>query len=101
MTTLHEPAVTSQPDALSVCPASAVEPRDGEITVGGVPLAEVADRFGTPVYVIDEDEIRERCRTYRHVFPDADILYAAKAFLCRDGPLGGRGGTGPGRLLGR
>ncbi|AZQ33317.1 diaminopimelate decarboxylase [Streptomyces cyaneochromogenes] len=84
MTTLHEPAVTAAPaDALSVWPASAVEPREGEITVGGVPLAEVADRFGTPVYVIDEDEVRERCRTYRHVFPDADILYAAKAFLCR------------------
>ncbi|GAA4087935.1 diaminopimelate decarboxylase [Streptomyces shaanxiensis] len=84
MTTLHEPAVTAVPaDALSVWPASAVEPREGEITVGGVPLAEVADRFGTPVYVIDEDEVRERCRTYRHVFPDADILYAAKAFLCR------------------
>ncbi|MFI6014792.1 diaminopimelate decarboxylase [Streptomyces sp. NPDC051243] len=64
-------------------PASAVEPREGDITVGGVPLAEAADRFGTPVYVIDEAEIRERCRTYRHVFPDADVLYAAKAFLCR------------------
>ncbi|MFG2556584.1 diaminopimelate decarboxylase [Streptomyces sp. NPDC048581] len=83
MTTIHEPAVTTSADALSVWPASAVEPREGEITVGGVPLAEVADRFGTPVYVIDEDEVRERCRTYRQVFPDADILYAAKAFLCR------------------
>lgn len=83
MTTIHEPAVTTPADALAVWPASAVEPREGEITVGGVPLAEVADRFGTPVYVIDEDEVRQRCRTYRHVFPDADILYAAKAFLCR------------------
>ena len=83
MTTVHEPAVTTAADALSVWPASAVEPREGELTVGGVPLAEVADRFGTPVYVIDEDEVRERCRTYRHAFPDAEVLYAAKAFLCR------------------
>ncbi|MFE0257081.1 diaminopimelate decarboxylase [Streptomyces sp. NPDC059010] len=83
MTTIHEPAVTARADALSVWPASAVESREGELTVGGVPLAEVADRFGTPVYVIDEDEVRERCRTYRHVFPDAEVLYAAKAFLCR------------------
>ncbi|MGW3726165.1 diaminopimelate decarboxylase [Streptomyces sp. NPDC000851] len=82
MTTIHEPALTTA-DALSVWPASAVEPREGELTVGGVPLAEVADRFGTPVYVIDEDEVRERCRTYRHAFPEADVLYAAKAFLCR------------------
>lgn len=85
MTTIHEAAVATATaaDVLSVWPASAVEPREGEITVGGVPLAEVADRFGTPVYVIDEDEVRERCRTYRHAFPEAEVLYAAKAFLCR------------------
>lgn len=64
-------------------PASATEPRPGDLAVGGVPLAEVADRFGTPVYVLDENEVRERCRTYRHAFPDAEVLYAAKAFLCR------------------
>ncbi|KUM70118.1 diaminopimelate decarboxylase [Streptomyces curacoi] len=83
MTAVHEPAVTAPADALSVWPASAAEPRAGELTVGGVPLAEVADRFGTPVYVLDEDEVRARCRTYRQLFPDAEVLYAAKAFLCR------------------
>ncbi|MEU9992656.1 diaminopimelate decarboxylase [Streptomyces sp. NPDC048045] len=81
MTTLHEPMVTG-PD-LSVWPASTEEPHTGAVTVGGVPLAEIADRFGTPVYVLDEGEVRERCRTYRDAFPDAEVLYAAKAFLCR------------------
>ncbi|MEU1161628.1 diaminopimelate decarboxylase [Streptomyces sp. NPDC005921] len=83
MTTLHEPVATATPAELSVWPASTTEPRPGALTVGGVPLAEVADRFGTPVYVLDENEVRERCRTYRHAFPDAEVLYAAKAFLCR------------------
>ncbi|MFJ5261831.1 diaminopimelate decarboxylase [Streptomyces sp. NPDC088387] len=83
MTTVHEPALTAAPDALSVWPASTTEVRPGEVAVGGVPLTEVADRFGTPVYVVDEAEVRDRCRTYRHAFPDAEILYAAKAFLCR------------------
>ncbi|MGN9761444.1 diaminopimelate decarboxylase [Streptomyces sp. SD31] len=83
MTTLHEPSIPSGADALSVWPVSTAEPRPGDLSVGGVPLAEVADRFGTPVYVLDEAEVRERCRTYRHVFPDAEVLYAAKAFLCR------------------
>ncbi|MEU9454156.1 diaminopimelate decarboxylase [Streptomyces sp. NPDC048277] len=83
MTTLHEPVVTTTPADLSVWPASTTEPRPGDPAVGGVPLAEVADRFGTPVYVLDENEVRERCRTYRHAFPDAEVLYAAKAFLCR------------------
>ncbi|MFC9502058.1 diaminopimelate decarboxylase [Streptomyces sp. NPDC057002] len=83
MTTVHEPTTTTTSAELSVWPASATEPRRGELDVGGVSLAEIADRFGTPVYILDETEVRDRCRTYRDAFPDADILYAAKAFLCR------------------
>lgn len=83
MTTVHEPATTASTD-LSVWPASTTErPLHGDLAVSGVPLAELADRFGTPVYVLDEAEIRDRCRTYRDAFPDAEVLYAAKAFLCR------------------
>ncbi|MER6129350.1 diaminopimelate decarboxylase [Streptomyces sp. NPDC001795] len=83
MTTVHDPAVTTITSDLSVWPASTTELRPGDLAVGGVSLAEVADRFGTPVYVLDEAEVRDRCRTYRDTFPDAEILYAAKAFLCR------------------
>ncbi|MFE4959755.1 diaminopimelate decarboxylase [Streptomyces sp. NPDC056653] len=70
-------------DGLSVWPRSARPEADGDVSVGGVSLTEAADRFGTPVYVLDEQEVRERCRTYRTAFPEADIVYAAKAFLCR------------------
>ncbi|MCX5092058.1 diaminopimelate decarboxylase [Streptomyces sp. NBC_00365] len=70
-------------EGLSVWPRSARPEPHGDVSVGGVSLAEAADRFGTPVYVLDEQEVRERCRTYRTAFPDADIVYAAKAFLCR------------------
>lgn len=83
MTTVHVPAPRAAAADLSVWPASTTEPAPGDLAVGGVPLGEIADRFGTPVYVLDEAEVRERCRTYRHAFPDAEILYAAKAFLCR------------------
>ncbi|MEC4020628.1 diaminopimelate decarboxylase [Streptomyces sp. H27-D2] len=68
---------------LSVWPASTLPAADGDLSVSGVPLAEIADRFGTPAYVLDEGEVRERCRAYRRAFPEAEILYAAKAFLCR------------------
>ncbi|MFF7755964.1 diaminopimelate decarboxylase [Streptomyces sp. NPDC007971] len=71
------------PADLSVWPASATEPSPGDPAVAGVPLTEIADRFGTPVYVVDEGEVRGRCRVYRQAFPDAEVLYAAKAFLCR------------------
>ncbi|MFE6891458.1 diaminopimelate decarboxylase [Streptomyces sp. NPDC057694] len=91
MTTAHVPAsasasaapAVSRAEELSVWPASTAEPRPGDLTVGGVALSEVAGRFGTPVYVLDESEVRRRCRTYRDVFPEAEIHYAAKAFLCR------------------
>ncbi|KAA0941216.1 diaminopimelate decarboxylase, partial [Streptomyces apricus] len=66
-----------------VWPRSARTGADGDVLVGGVPLREVAARFGTPVYVLDEQEVRERCRAYRAAFPGADVVYAAKAFLCR------------------
>lgn len=71
------------PDDLTVWPASTARLPQGHLSVGGVSLAELADRFGTPAYVLDEDEIRARCRTYRAAFPQADVVYAAKAFLSR------------------
>ncbi|MEU6894103.1 diaminopimelate decarboxylase [Streptomyces sp. NPDC046557] len=85
MTTLHLPpdAAPAAPDDLSVWPASAARASGGGLSVAGVALTEIAERFGTPAYVLDEREIRERCRRYRRAFPDADVLYAAKAFLCR------------------
>ncbi|MEZ0089171.1 diaminopimelate decarboxylase [Streptacidiphilus sp. EB129] len=70
-------------DSLSVWPASARPAPHGDVTVAGVALTEIADRFGTPAYVLDEGEVRRRCRQYRQAFPDSDVLYAAKAFLCR------------------
>ncbi|MEZ0075926.1 diaminopimelate decarboxylase [Planotetraspora sp. GP83] len=56
---------------------------DGGATVGGVPLTEIAARFGTPAYVLDETDVRLRCRAYKAALPGAEITYAAKAFLCR------------------
>ncbi|MFG2196829.1 diaminopimelate decarboxylase [Streptomyces sp. NPDC048639] len=82
-----DPAAPARPpddtEGLSVWPSSALPTTDGDVTVGGVSLAGTADRFGTPVYILDEDEVRDRCRAYRAAFPDADVVYAAKAFLCR------------------
>ncbi|MFJ9431902.1 diaminopimelate decarboxylase [Streptomyces sp. NPDC101490] len=80
------PVRTPDPEdtaALSVWPRTTVERPHGALLVGGVPLSEIAEGHGTPVYVLDETEVRERCRGYRAAFPDAEIHYAAKAFLCR------------------
>ncbi|MFE5024207.1 diaminopimelate decarboxylase [Streptomyces sp. NPDC056656] len=82
--TIVAAAVPAQsPDDLSVWPATTVRGPHGDPTVSGVELLDVAEQFGTPVHVIDETDVRERCRAYRSAFPGADVLYAAKAFLCR------------------
>jgi diaminopimelate decarboxylase len=66
---------------LSLLPASASVDASGRLSIGGVDLADVAQRFGTPCYVYDEAEIRRRCRAYRARFGDG-VAYASKAFLC-------------------
>ncbi|MFE4520235.1 diaminopimelate decarboxylase [Kitasatospora sp. NPDC056783] len=78
------PAAPVRADALGVpWPASARPGRGpADLLVGGVGLAEAAERFGTPLYVLDEAEVRARARAYRRALPHAEVLYAAKAFLC-------------------
>jgi diaminopimelate decarboxylase len=58
-------------------PASA---RVGErgLEVGGVAAVDLARRYGTPLLVVDEDELRSRCRAVASAFPRA--LFAVKAF---------------------
>jgi diaminopimelate decarboxylase len=48
------------------------------LRLAGLPATELAERFGTPLLVIDEDELRTRCRRVRAAFPRA--CYAVKAF---------------------
>ncbi|WP_424216241.1 diaminopimelate decarboxylase (plasmid) [Streptomyces sp. BI20] len=83
MTIALAPDLLSPADDLSVWPASTTRLPHGDLAVGGVSLTELAERFDTPAYVLDEGEIRGRCRTYRDAFPEADVFYAAKAFLSR------------------
>ena len=56
--------------------------------LAGVPLTELARKYGTPLYLYDEDRVRERCRTYlvavRSAFGDCGkVLYASKAACFR------------------
>lgn len=61
----------------------------GHLAIGGIDATELAAEFGTALYVLDEDVIRSRCRTYveaMHAFfgPDSAPLFASKA-LCFKG----------------
>ncbi|MFB7662999.1 diaminopimelate decarboxylase [Kitasatospora sp. NPDC056138] len=57
---------------------------DGAVTVGGLDVRALAAEFGTPAYVMDEDDFRSRARAWRQAFgDDADVYYAGKAFLSK------------------
>lgn len=53
----------------------------GRLCVGGVALAEIADQYGTPAYVIDEADFRHRIKHYRRALSDVEIVYAGKSLL--------------------
>lgn len=58
----------------------------GELTMGGTSLKTVAQSFGTPTIVYDEDQIRNQMRRYHSAFKKSglkyNISYASKAFTC-------------------
>jgi diaminopimelate decarboxylase len=67
----------------AVWPSTAHATEDGDILVGGVRLSAAAQRYGTPVHVLDEADVRRRYRDFHRAFPDAEVAYAGKAFLRR------------------
>jgi len=65
-----------------VWPRSSHRTEAGAVDVAGVDVLELAERFGTPVMVIDEADFRSRCHDFADAFGKAsDVHYAAKAFL--------------------
>lgn len=58
--------------------------KDGVLYFAGQNTVELAKKYGTPLYLLDEDKIREKCRIYKHAFekhfgPGSRLLYASKA----------------------
>jgi diaminopimelate decarboxylase len=85
---LERPA---DPNALvpAVWPASATRSDDGVLALGGIAATALRERFGTPLYVLDEDEVRAAARRTLDAFQAAAaahgararVYYAGKAFL--------------------
>lgn len=71
--------------APNVWPRNAVRGHDGVVSIAGVPVTDIAAEFGTPVFIIDEDDFRSRCREIAAAFGGGEyVRYAAKAFLCTE-----------------
>ncbi|MDT7537371.1 MAG: diaminopimelate decarboxylase [Actinomycetota bacterium] len=68
----------------SVWPGTARRSPAGVLTLGGIDVRDLAAEFGTPAYILDEQDFRDRCHSWRDAFAGADVYYAAKAFLCTE-----------------
>ncbi len=66
-------------------PDTASLTEDEHLAIGGCDLVQLAQEFGTPLYVFDEATLHARCAEYREEFtkryPDALVIYACKAFI--------------------
>lgn len=59
----------------------------GNLTIGGLDTIDLAEKYGTPLYVFDENQIRKNCRDYIKSIEDnydgnGVVIYASKAFMC-------------------
>ncbi len=53
---------------------------DGRLFIGGMDVLSLAEQFETPLFIYDEEQMRERCREAVAAFGDG-VAYATKAFL--------------------
>lgn len=71
--------------APNVWPRSTVRNDDGVASIAGVAVTDLVQEYGTPLFVIDEDDFRSRCREIASAFGGGkNVHYAAKAFLCSE-----------------
>lgn len=78
---------TSRPDALlELFPPGTERDPAGRLRVGGCDLDELAERFGTPLYLVDETALRAQARRFRRALEArrarSRVLFASKAFPC-------------------
>lgn len=61
--------------------------RDGILEIGGVKVTELAEKYGTPLYIMDQSLIEENMLKYKNNFKSdkfkTTVVYASKAFLSK------------------
>jgi diaminopimelate decarboxylase len=78
---------TSKAPKLALFPLTAEVNNQGHLVIGGCDVVDVAEEFGTPLYLFDELTLRHKCRELKDEFckyyPDTLVNYSSKAFLNR------------------
>src|SRR6516225_11954562 len=86
--TASVPVMNSDPDRdlLPLFPEHSSVSPDGELSIGGVGVRDLAERFGTPAYIVDEAGLRNQARRFKNGLadrhPDSEVVFASKSFPC-------------------
>lgn len=71
---------------IDLLPPGAEVDATGQLVVAGCALRDLAEAFGTPLYVVDEQSLRSLARRFRGAllesWPNAKVVFASKAFPC-------------------
>ena len=70
----------------NIMPFSAKINNDNHLEIGGCDLVDLADEYGTPLYIIDEETLRGMAKQYKEAFaayPKTNIFYASKALMTK------------------
>lgn len=71
---------------LNICPVTAKTNASGHLEIGGCDTVELAERFGTPLWIIDQATIVAAVNAYKEPLSryqgESLVLYAGKSFLC-------------------
>ncbi|WP_297697481.1 diaminopimelate decarboxylase [Mycobacterium sp.] len=71
--------------APNVWPRNTTRDEAGVTSIAGVSVTDLAQEYGTPLFVVDEADFRSRCREIASAFGGGkNVHYAAKAFLCSE-----------------
>src|SRR5690349_5471432 len=68
---------------LRLLPDNATVDADGQLLLAGCNVVALAEEYGTPLFVYDEEMLRDRCREAVAAFGKG-VDYASKAFLCKE-----------------
>ena len=83
---LTQPAADASPNQ-SLLPLSAAVNENDHLVIGGCDVVSLVEKFGSPLYILDEQTVRTACRQYKQAFEqhypgESLIVYASKAWNC-------------------
>ncbi|MEU4269514.1 diaminopimelate decarboxylase [Streptomyces sp. NPDC026092] len=80
------PSPASAADLVSLFPQGSHLDEEGHLVIGGCRASDLADEFGTPAVVVDENALRARARQYVRAlaehWPNSQAVFASKSFPC-------------------